>query len=231
MIDPTPAMAHITRQLESGRLLPQHLVVLVMQFQRSNGLDVDGKPGPATIAAIERLLARVSRVPIEKSWPLPQLIDGRKPVITSRFKTHNPSRPHHNGVDMFYPYRAHIDGPVKVGDGGAARGRDGQPKWFIPDKMNARVAADGVVMRADRIATGYRVAVEHLDGYETIYCHLRGLLVRAGQQVSRGTELGEVGDNPADVDAEHMHFEVSPAGKYAPVDPEPWLEGATFLAA
>jgi hypothetical protein len=225
------AARFIQWQLAHGRLLPRHIAVLVLRYQELRELGPDGMPGGATIGEIERDLARLKPESIEKCWPLPLLPDHREPRITSRFKTHNPGRPRHNGVDLFYAYDPSKDPPVPVGDGGAARGKDGKPKWFIPDGLCALAAADGVVTRASRIPTGYRVAVEHLDGYETIYCHLRGLLVQVGQQVKRGTKLGEVGDNPQDIDAEHLHFELTKAGRYEPEDPEPWLETAEYLAS
>ncbi len=36
-------------------------------------------------------------------YPLPQLANGRKPGITSHHKARNPSRPTHDGADLFYP--------------------------------------------------------------------------------------------------------------------------------
>jgi hypothetical protein len=35
--------------------------------------------------------------------------------------------------------------------------------------------------------------------------------------------LGLVGDNPADHDARHLHFELSPTATYSPIDPTPFL--------
>jgi hypothetical protein len=218
VIDLAAATEYIRRRLEASELLAEHLVPLVLEWQVRHGLDQDGLPGRATLASLEQALRSLRPVTLAKVYPMRQLPDGRRPVITSRFRTRNPGRPTHNGVDLFYAYWP-SDGPVPVGDGGAARGPAGSPKWWIPAGEHARAAAEGVVTRASRIATGYRVAVEHLDGFETIYCHLRGLAV----------QVGEVGDNPGDIDAEHRHFEVTRAGRYEPQDPELWLEGAGYL--
>ncbi len=167
-----------------------------------------------------------------KVYPLPLLPDGRKPYITSGHKSRNPSRPNHDGCDLFYRWFP-TDGSVKLGDGGATRDpkRPGDPKWFIPAGLCAIAAAAGVVTIAGPSRTGCRVWIAHADGYRTGYFHLRDARVTVGQFVMAGTPLGEVGDNPADRDAEHLHFERSPIGRYAPEDPERWLKGAAYIAA
>lgn len=171
---------------------------------------------------------------LAKVYPLPVLPDLRRPYITSAFKARNPSRPNHDGCDLFYRWMRTLDGgkPIKLGDGGATRDpkRPGDPKWFIPEGTCAIAAADGVVQLAGPTRTGHRVWIVHTDGNRTGYFHLRDVRVKEGDEVSRGHPLGEVGDNPRDVDAEHLHFEVSPISVYHPLDPELWLEGATYFA-
>lgn len=223
----------VRRELQAGRLEPRHIAVMAASFQAEHGLANDGKPGAATR---EKILSIIQSWQIKKSFPLAALKDGRPPVITSGFHTRNPSRPTHMGVDFFYRYDPEIDGPVKLGDGGATRGADGKPKWFIPDGTFALAAADGIVAKASKIATGYRVAINHNDGMQTIYCHLRSGVhfenfVKVGQSVARGARIGVVGDNPVDVDAAHLHLEVSPSSFYAPIDPELWLAGAFVIPA
>jgi murein DD-endopeptidase MepM/ murein hydrolase activator NlpD len=227
--DLKPAADFVAQCLANKELTAEHIVLLTRAWQAAHGLADDGKPGKLTVAALEQELRKLRKQPIVKAYPLRELPDGRRPQITSGFYTNNPSRPTHKGVDLFYPYNPKTDPPVKVGDGGATRDAAGKPKWFIPDKECARAAADGVVTMAGRIATGFRVTIEHLDGNETIYCHLRDVRVAVGQSVALGTPLGEVGDNPIDVDAEHLHFEVSPAGVYQPFDPAIWLQGAAYF--
>lgn len=227
-IDLNEAELYVHKQIAAGKLTDRHIAAAVISFQREHALEVDGKPGPHTIAMLDAAVRQLGPQQVEKFYPLPVLPDGRKPQITSRFHTRNPDRPSHKGCDFFYRYDAAKDPPVKMGDGGATRGPDGKPKWFIPDKLDAIAAADGKVVRASHIATGFRVAIEHADGFETIYVHLRNIKVQVGQDVLAGAKVGEVGDNPIDTDAEHLHFEVSPAGRYAPVDPEEWLDGAMY---
>jgi hypothetical protein len=173
----------------------------------------------------------VSRLVLAKVYPLPVLPDLRRPYITSGHHARNPSRPNHNGADLFYRWMATLDPPQKLGDGGATRDPKNpkQPKWFIPAGTCAIAAAPGVVQSAGETPTGWHVWVQHADGFKTGYFHMRDVRVGVGHVVTTGTQLGEVGDNPRDKDAEHLHFEVSPSGKYAPIDPETWLVGATYF--
>lgn len=172
----------------------------------------------------------MARPTISKVFPLPVLPDLRRPHITSGFHGRNPTRPNHNGCDLFYRWMETLDPPQKLGDGGAARDpKTGGPRWFIPAGLNAIAAAPGVVTAAGTTKTGHHVWIQHADGFRTGYFHLRDARVGVGQVVTTGTKLGEVGDNPIDRDAEHLHFEVSPTGRYEPLDPEDWLVGATYF--
>ena len=171
--------------------------------------------------------------PAARCWPLRPLADGRRPTITSGFHTRNPSRPTHQGVDLFYRWKP-SDGPVRVGDGGAARDRrTGAPKWFIPAGTMAVASAAGRVVRASSSPTGHIVWIDHRCGWFTGYMHLRRVVVRAGVAVELGQELGEVGDNPRAIDASHLHFETATILNRHPRgcrDPELWLVHAQHVA-
>ena len=54
---------------------------------------------------------------------------------------------------------------------------------------------------------GYTVIVEHGDGYRTLYSHLKGTWVSAGQWVERGQLIGEVGST-GNSSGPHCHFEI-----------------------
>jgi hypothetical protein len=167
-------------------------------------------------------------LPRERFYPLRALRDGREPQITSRHAVHNPERPNHRGCDFFYRYVIG-DPPMRIGDGGRTS------RWWIPPGTFAVAAADGLVEIAGASKTGGRVWLVHAGGLRTGYFHLSELAVKAGQAVSAGDELGVVGDNPVDHDADHLHFEVyrGPVAKYpaGTIDPERWLMGAAILPA
>jgi murein DD-endopeptidase MepM/ murein hydrolase activator NlpD len=215
------AAEYNAEQLAERELTPELVTWLVRQFQVGAGLGLDGWAGPKTIAAIKTAMRFLHS-------PLPTLADGRAAQVTSSFGLRPDGKggeQQHDGVDLFYSWRAG-DRPDWVGDGGAAtKLPSGQPKWGIPDGTMAIAAADGVVGIANGSPSGWRCWIHHSNGLRSGYFHLRNLVVRTGQAVSRGAQLGIVGDNPRDTDARHLHFEVSPIERYEPLDPALYLVG------
>ena len=201
-----------TAQIAAGSLRPDHIVELVRHWQSTHGLPVDGMAGPRTLATIRSL---------SLACPLPVLPGGRRATITSEFRPAD--RPNHNGVDFFYPWQPG-DQPAFVGDKGCAgKTASGAPKWGVPYGTHALAAASGVVTLAGHSPTGYRVWIDHGGGLRTGYFHLLDCLVLIGQSVAVGANLGLVGDNPADHDGRHLHFELSSTEKYDPMDPAPFM--------
>lgn len=197
------------------------ITYLVEFWQKRHRLEVDGYAGENTIHSIRQANELI------KNWPLLLLPDGRKPHITSKFYTENDGRSTHKGVDMFYEW-LESDPDVKLGDGGAIKKR-GKRRWWYPDGAVAVAAAAGQVSHASKIGTGYRVWVDHGNGERTGYFHGSELLCELGQVVEAGAELMGVGDNPKGYDAKHLHFEVSPVDRYAPMNPRTWLRGARYV--
>ncbi|NEK59383.1 M23 family metallopeptidase [Geodermatophilus sabuli] len=86
------------------------------------------------------------------------------------------------------------------------------------------VPADGVVLQSGP-ASGFGLAVyvQHGDGQITLYGHVNQSFVSAGQVVSAGQQIAEVG-NRGQSTGPHLHFEVHQGGLYANrVNPMPWL--------
>lgn len=86
-------------------------------------------------------------------------------------------------------------------------------------------AAAGTVAHAGPSPAGYSgygtlVILAHGDGLTSIYAHLSGIAVRAGQEVTAGQRVGTVGTT-GNVTGSHLHFELRRGG--AAVDPAPWL--------
>ena len=71
-----------------------------------------------------------------------------------------------------------------------------------------RAPADGTVIKAG-MGTGYgrEVVVDHGHGMQTLYAHLSGFAVIAGQDVRRGDILGYVGSSGHST-GPHLHYEV-----------------------
>lgn len=82
-------------------------------------------------------------------------------------------------------------------------------------------AGDGKVVYAGAGLRGYGelVIVKHNATFLSAYAHNRKILVKEGQQVSRGQKIAEMGNT--DADSVKLHFEIRKQGK--PVDPAQYL--------
>ncbi len=220
------AEEYTRQEMTAGRLTYRHIVELVEHFQDSYGLAVDGRPGPETRKKLDKVIFKgfdaLSPDPF-LLCPMPVLAGGRVAVITSGFHSVNPSRPDHNGCDWFYEWKTG-DLPNFIGDKGCAGKKpNGEPKWVVPYGTNAIAACGGVVQIAGNSPTGYRLWIDHENGWRTGYFHLASLRRSVGDRVVAGDELGLIGDSPRGSDGRHLHFELSPTDRYAPVNPEPYL--------
>jgi murein DD-endopeptidase MepM/ murein hydrolase activator NlpD len=83
-------------------------------------------------------------------------------------------------------------------------------------------ADDGLITYAGwaQDGFGYTVVIDHGDGRQTWYNHLKGTLLAAGNTVSRGTPIGEVGSTGHST-GPHLHFELHVNGER--VDPQSYL--------
>jgi lipoprotein NlpD len=93
----------------------------------------------------------------------------------------------------------------------------------IAGKMGQQVmaAGSGKVMYAGSGIRGYGnlVIVKHSNSLLSAYAHNRTILVKEGQNVTKGQPIAEMGDS--DADAVKLHFEIRQQGK--PVDPAKFL--------
>jgi murein DD-endopeptidase MepM/ murein hydrolase activator NlpD len=82
-------------------------------------------------------------------------------------------------------------------------------------------AASGKVVKAEYVAKyGYRVTLQHNDGYSTIYAHCDKILVKEGQSVKSGDTIATCGETGSDT-GPHLYFELRKDGKT--INPYPYL--------
>jgi murein DD-endopeptidase MepM/ murein hydrolase activator NlpD len=89
--------------------------------------------------------------------------------------------------------------------------------WYHPGIDVANRAAPGIsasdggrVMVAgwpDNSGYGNRIVIDHGNGYQTLYAHLSNIYVTAGQTVSRGQIIGQMGSTGRSTGT-HLHFEI-----------------------
>jgi murein DD-endopeptidase MepM/ murein hydrolase activator NlpD len=90
-----------------------------------------------------------------------------------------------------------------------------------PKGTKVRVTADGRVTFAGRSGDfGRLVIVEHGNGYETRYAHLKRIDVKKGKKLKRGAVIGAVGES-GNATGPHLHYEVRLQG--TPVNPRSYL--------
>lgn len=81
--------------------------------------------------------------------------------------------------------------------------------------------ADGTVSFAgyDRYS-GYNVIINHGAGLQTRYMHLSKYVVKKGQEVTRGEEIGKIGSTGRST-GPHLHYEVIKNGQQ--INPKPYM--------
>jgi murein DD-endopeptidase MepM/ murein hydrolase activator NlpD len=91
-----------------------------------------------------------------------------------------------------------------------------------PTGTAVRAVAPGIVTVAAKATTGYgwRIVVDHGNGYSSLYAHLSAFNVAAGASVARGQVIGAVGQTGL-ATGPHLHFEVRVNGQ--PSDPLKFL--------
>ncbi len=90
-----------------------------------------------------------------------------------------------------------------------------------PNGMPIRATGDGVVKSAE-MGSGYgrEVVVDHGHGIETLYGHMSGFAVTAGETVAKGQVIGFVGHSGRTTGS-HLHYEVRI--RNTPVNPHKYL--------
>jgi murein DD-endopeptidase MepM/ murein hydrolase activator NlpD len=80
----------------------------------------------------------------------------------------------------------------------------------------------GTVAFADQLGIyGQTVILDHGQGIFSLYSHLSGLAVAAGEQVERGQEVGFSGQTGM-AGGDHLHFSLLVSGEF--VNPIEWLD-------
>ena len=117
-------------------------------------------------------------------------------------------------IDFIWPVRGRVLAPFAEPN---SKGVDISGK--IGDPVVA--AAQGKVMYTGTGIRGYGklIVIKHDNGFNSVYAHNREILVKEGQNVTRGQKIAELGDS--DSDAPKLHFEIRKSGK--PVDPLRYL--------
>lgn len=82
-----------------------------------------------------------------------------------------------------------------------------------PSNRTIKAADNGKVISAGFSSSyGYKVEIDHQNGYRTLYAHLDSLSVSAGETVTKGSKLGVMGSTGNSTGV-HLHFELYKDGQ------------------
>ena len=106
---------------------------------------------------------------------------------------------------------------------GASRMHNGHD-WAGPRGTPISASADGVVSFAGR-QTGFGniVIIDHDFGIQTYYAHMNSISVSRGQRVSRGDQVGAIGNSGRSTGV-HLHYETRVNGR--PINPMTYIRAA-----
>ena len=91
-----------------------------------------------------------------------------------------------------------------------------------PAGTPVKAVESGTVGLVGNVGTyGLTVAVEHGNGYWSLYMQLQGANVKQGEKIARGQVIGTVGGGNSDYGS-HLHFEIRGENQIA-LDPAGWL--------
>lgn len=169
-------------------------------------------PRPSKRKSVVRVASAVS------SEPAVEGADRERSVRATRAKP----GPYANGMPLSWPVAGET---VITSRFGMRWGRlhAGIDIWH-PDEWRTPICAarGGVVIEAGaRGGYGRLVVIDHGRGVETVYAHLRRILVSAGQTVETGDIIGYMGQSGYTTGV-HLHFEVRLHGR--PVNPLTYLQ-------
>jgi hypothetical protein len=145
-----------------------------------------------------------------------QFVDSDPSPAASDFTCSTLTYNGHKGTDFALPSRSELARNVRVLASAAGRVKG------VRDGMDDVSYSDDV---ADAIAgreCGNGIVIDHGEGWETQYCHLKkgSVVVKSGQQVLQGQELGFVGQS-GKAAFPHVHLSVRKDGKVIdPFDPD-----------
>jgi len=211
--------------------MPEGDLILTLQADSSYALAATRAEDGAGLAIrklnlddpLQRWTLEAEKADVAKDtiWQLP-ITDNSFCQITDDFKTMARDKDKHNGVDFSPTGDTRV---LAVAAGQVTRVDDRCTHDYRKTKLNKYGryidpcdVKDGVI--SEYGSYGKFVAIEHADGTQTLYAHLKKIQVRSGQKVRKGQVLGVMGSTGS-ANGTHLHFEVRVSGRAA--DPRYFL--------
>lgn len=156
----------------------------------------------------------VKEVPDEVISPQTKLVIGIDPRILTGDTSAQLSLPWAVGETWWFtggPHPYYSKGPGSAGN-----------VWSSLDFSKNATTHDPVLAAREGTAYlssyGYEVRIKHKDGWETSYYHLINIVVKNGEQVSRGQLIGYTSAEGGTATGSHVHFSLLRNGVYQSID-------------
>lgn len=91
-----------------------------------------------------------------------------------------------------------------------------------PNEVVLAVAKGTVILSTWSLETGYTIAIQHEDGFLSVYKHNSKLLKKQGEFVNTGDAIAIIGNSGELTTGPHLHFELWQSGKT--VDPARYIK-------
>lgn len=206
-----------------GSVAEQIRAVKASQIDNINRLRLEAKRKTNAIAGV------FAKLKIPLSSKLKQNIGGPYQAARPGFDFHDLSNELKNSLDTLDALRAStnvlpVGNPVSGSKISSRYGNRTDPfkrtKAFhsgidfkAPSGRRIKSAGAGKIIKAGRSGGyGLMVEIDHGNGITSRYAHMRKILVRVGQKISRGKVVGQVGSTGRST-GPHLHFEVRRNGK------------------
>ncbi|PYD91299.1 peptidase M23 [Pseudomonas syringae pv. pisi] len=188
----------------------QVLRVTQPEGERSANVQTQPVPMPPSASVPRKTEPRADKTPYSEG----KVATTTPPATTAPATPAAPAASDEARLSWMWPSEGRV---IATFDDGRNKGID------IAGKMGQPVVAagSGKVMYAGSGIRGYGnlVIVKHSNSLLSAYAHNRKIVVKEGDNVSRGQVIAEMGDS--DADAVKLHFEIRQQGK--PVDPTRFL--------
>ncbi len=188
----------------------QVLRVTQPEGERSANVQTQPVPMPPSASVPRKTEPRADKTPYSEG----KVATATPPATTAPATPAAPAASDEARLSWMWPSEGRV---IATFDDGRNKGID------IAGKMGQPVVAagSGKVMYAGSGIRGYGnlVIVKHSNSLLSAYAHNRKIVVKEGDNVSRGQVIAEMGDS--DADAVKLHFEIRQQGK--PVDPTRFL--------
>jgi len=169
---------------------------------RASGISAKNAPASTAELRAETILAELDRLNLFR-------------IAADKVPFARPYRTRVRMTSSFGPRRHPVLGGTRMHEGIDWSGDHGAP---------IVASADGVVTHAGWMSGyGRIVKIKHAFGIETRFAHLARIDVKVGQRVSRGEQIGAMGNSGRSTGT-HLHYEIRVGGE--PVDPMIYLKAA-----